>query len=220
MFSRIFGGKSNKDTSEDKDKNLNVTKSINDIQIPTESTETVKSDVQVRDFDLNLKVNLVGSKGWPSNVTVVIYHKNQGLIIAGTDNGTIYVYGDGFQYVRTPTNLGNNQIVNLTPIKGNKILVAYGNNTISVLEIPSLNIVCTLNSSWLGANAGDITVIHYDESISNEYFFVGTSTGYLFVLQICDTLIRECEYFIKSSDNGTNLNFAVSDIKISPKVII
>ena len=63
--------------------------SVDDLKINYDSSVAIEISVEVG-----------GGKGWPVDVTTVLYHNLQGLICVGTSGGAIYVYGDGFQFMR------------------------------------------------------------------------------------------------------------------------
>ena len=62
--------------------------------IPDETSQRSLSELCI-----DLEADLGGGKGWPTYASVVLYHKPKGLIVVGTEIGSIYVYGDGFQYM-------------------------------------------------------------------------------------------------------------------------
>ena len=47
---------------------------------------------------------------------------------------------------------------------------------------------------------------------------MGTTEGYVFVLEILATTLRESEYMISLTDTGISASMSVSDIQIHPKV--
>eukprot|EP01031_Cornospumella_fuschlensis_P038189 gene38189-46401_t len=119
--------------------------------------EAGSEDSNDGDASIELAVDIGGGKGWPEGVTVLLYHRIQGLICVGTDGGAIYVFGDGFQYVRPWLTNDPNEVVSLVAIYPNKLLAAFVDNSIVVMELPSLSIVDLFQPNWLGPRLGDIT---------------------------------------------------------------
>jgi len=187
-----------------------------------EMTDTVGNSperIAMIDYEFDFSINLGGGKGWPNNVTNVVYHKMQGLVVAGTENGTIYVYGDGFQYMLPSSIIGSNEISIIVPVQNDKVLIAYGNNSLTLFDLPYLNTVYSLHESWLGRKAGDITYIHYDDAMQGNFVYVGTSSGYVLVLEMSQSSLRECDYLITLNDVGINADvMAVSSIEMYPEV--
>ena len=64
-----------------------------------------KTQKLINDLQLDLNIQMSAGKGWPTYASVIVYHQHMGLIIVGTEIGSIYVYGDGFQYLRTSTGI-------------------------------------------------------------------------------------------------------------------
>jgi WD40 repeat protein len=139
------------------------------------------------------------------------------LICVGTEGGAVYVYGDGFQFVRTWLIDDPNEVVSIVPLHPNKILVAYADNSLVVLELPTLEVIDLLPTTWLTANDGDLTSIHCDLPNEKNLVFCGTSAGNLFVLDVMESAIRICEYNLTTADFGLSGPIAISDIQMSPK---
>ena len=148
-----------------------------------------------------------GGKGWPTNACVFIYHREQGLFITGSQSGAIYAYGDGFQYMKTPIDYHTPEaVIFLLSISDTQILVVYEDNSMIILDLPSLTPIpgAFLPSTWLLSNVM-ITCIRRDETNHSSkeklFVYVGTSDGTLYVLDCTVSgQIRECDYIINLQD--------------------
>lgn len=137
------------------------------------------------------------------------------MIIAGTESGTLYIYGDGFQSLQPP--LGEQiDITFIVPLLEERILISYDDNSLAVLEVSSLQLCHRLQKSWLHPACGDITAIHIDEMHQRSFAFIGTSEGYVRVVETLPTF-RECDYVITSANSGLPEKMAVSQLQICPK---
>jgi WD40 repeat protein len=138
----------------------------------------------------------------------------------GTEGGAVYACGDGFQYLRPWLTTDPNQVISISAPSNNSILVAFEDNSLAVLDLPNLNILDLLpGNTWLNSKqCGDITFIHVDEPADKPFVFVGTSRGYIFVLEVKDS-IRVCEYMLTPSDLGLapSCNMVVAEIAVCPK---
>ena len=95
-----------------------------------------------------------------------MYHRKQGLILVGTDLGSLSAYGEGFQYSRVHEAAiadapGVSQLLAVSDGNVDVLLVVYGDNSLALLSLPELNTLATLPSSWL--LTGDITCARQDE---------------------------------------------------------
>lgn len=172
---------------------------------------------------MNLSVELGGGKGWCKDTHVFLYHPYQGLIITGTEGGVIFVYGDGFQYMRTlPSSNAQeiNEVSHLVTFHDDKVLAVFGNNAIYVLSLPLLNVVSSLDASWLPGVEGDVSTVHIDDTTQRNFAYIGTSSGKIFVLELLSPSIRVCEYNIGPSDVSIKHPMLVSDIMMCPKVYL
>ncbi len=144
----------------------------------------------------------------------------QGLIVVGTQGGAIYVYGDGFQFVRTWLIDDPNEVVSIIPLHPNKILVAFADNSLVALELPTLEVLDLLPpSAWLSPKKdGDITSLYCDLPSEKNFVFCGTSEGNVYILDIMESQIRICDYSILATDWGiNNTKLAITDIQINPR---
>ena len=55
-------------------------------------------------MSLELVPDAGGGKGWPTNASVVLYHR-ESHYNSWIDSGAVYAYGDGFQYMKAPEDL-------------------------------------------------------------------------------------------------------------------
>lgn len=138
----------------------------------------------------------------------------QGLVIVGTESGAIFAYGDGFQYMQPA--IDTVDITHLVSLNDDSILVGFADNCLAVLMLPSLNLSHKLPASWLNDVCGDITTLYVDEKHFRPYAYVGTSEGYVRVLQVLPDF-REVEYCVTCADTGMTGDMAVSALEISPK---
>jgi hypothetical protein len=167
-------------------------------------------------IDLNLEIDLWGGRGWPTFASYVIFHNALGVLVVGTELGSIYVFGEGCQFMKANLLHGNPSVVSITELNEGQILVSFENNALLVLDIPDLNLVSYIGESWL--RTGDITCIRHDEKSDKRFVFVGTTDGYVLVLEVLPAAIREIDYMITLSELGLPESMCASDIQLHPKV--
>lgn len=107
-------------------------------------------------------------------------------------------------------------ITHILSLNDDSILVGFADNSMAVLMLPSLNLSHKLSTSWLNDACGDVTCVHVDEKHQRPYAYIGTSEGYVRVLQVLPEF-REVEYCITAADAGVGSKMAVSSIEVSPK---
>ena len=130
----------------------------------------------------------------------------------------MYVFGDGFQFVRPRLTEDPNPVVCLAGLYPNKLLVTYDDNSMVCMEIPSLDIVDMLTPSWVGCSKnGDITTVDVDWPSQKNFVYVGSSQGVVQVLDVLEASVRICDYTISCADVGLSEKLSVSAIKICPK---
>jgi WD40 repeat protein len=141
------------------------------------------------------------------------------LICVGTEGGSIYVYGDGFQYMRPWLTNEPNEVVSIVALHPNRIIVAFGDNSLVVMELPTLEVIDLLPPSWLSSHrCGDITAIHCDAPSEKNFVYVGTSEGYLTVLDVMESAVRICDFELNLTDFGLQgQSLSISDIESCPK---
>ena len=129
----------------------------------TSSSFTVENASVASDVLLELYPDAGGGKGWPTNTSVVIYHRDKGMILAGTDSGSICAYGDGVQYMKAPTDYEDPQAVSmLVPMSNDMVLAVYDDNSMELLTLPELTRTgASLPSTWL--LRGAISCVRTDE---------------------------------------------------------
>lgn len=111
-----------------------------------------------------------------------------------------------------------NEVVSLVAVYPNKLLAAFVDNSIVVMELPSLNIVDLFQPNWLGPRLGDITALHSDIVSEKSFVFVGTSEGGVVVLDVMEASARICDYSLSASDLGVSgQGYSIADLHISPK---
>ncbi len=126
------------------------------------------------------------------------------------------MYGDGFQFMRPWLTNDPNEVTSIVSLHHDKILVSFNDNSIVVMELPSLDVVDLLSPSWL-QRSGDISVIHVDVPGEKNFAYVGTTDGSVFVLDVMEASIRICDFKITCVELGLAAGLAVSDIQMCPK---
>lgn len=113
-----------------------------------------------------------------------------------------------------------NNVISIVSISKDKILVAFGDNSIAILALPSLNVVDLLPATWMGRFVGDIVTVHCDEPGERGFVYIGTSEGAVVLLEcsLGEGLCRVCEYSITWKDAGLSTGMAVSSVQMCPKV--
>jgi hypothetical protein len=140
--------------------------------------------------------------------------------VTGTEGGVIFVYGDGFQNMRTVSSSAGGEIyevAHLHSFHDDKLLVVLGNNAVYVLSLPSLDTIAFLDPSWLPSKFGDVSSVHIDETTVRNFAYIGTSGGFVRVLDLLP-IIRICGYTISLADVGLSGNMLVADLALCPKV--
>ncbi len=112
-----------------------------------------------------------------------------------------------------------NEVVSIVALHPNRILVAFGDNSLVVMELPTLEVIDLLrSSSWMNPKWGDITAIHCDMPNEKNFIYVGTSEGYLTVLDVMESAVRVCDFELTTSDFSLQgQSFSISDIQSCPK---
>ena len=98
-----------------------------------------------------MEANVGGGKGWPTNASVFLYHREQGLIVVGSESGAIYAYGDGFQYMKAPNDFHDPTVVIfLLSLNDDQVLAVFEDKSMVVLNLPDLTATeAMLPSTWL-----------------------------------------------------------------------
>ena len=163
---------------------------------------------------LELEPDAGGGKGWPTNASVVLYHREQAIIVAGSDSGAVYAYGDGFQYMKAPEDLQDPKaVIFLLSMSEDQVLAVYEDNSMTMLNLPHLTSTgAALPSNWL--LQGAISCVRRDDYNKNKmYVYVGTTDGSLFVLDCSlPAQIRECDYVVTLEDVNL-VEMSISDIQ-------
>lgn len=208
MF-RLFG------KSSSQDKNLSSSTSPQN----EESSSALIPSYEME--DLPLRTEPGGLKGFPLDISVIYYHDLQGLLCLGTKNGSLYIYGDGFQFFRPSFMSQNNEIIFLLGISNNRILVVYSDNSLVLFDLPTLQVINFLDSDWLAPLEGNITSIAQEITYTAQNFvYIGTSRGVLRVVECTQTGITPCDFFLLFSElhiSQSNEPMELCDIKVSPK---
>ncbi len=137
----------------------------------------------------------------------------------GTEGGAIHACGDGFQFVRPWLTDDPNEVISIVSPSSDSLLVAFGNNSLALFALPQLILIDLLPPAWLPSNTGDITFMYVDEPGGKNFVYIGTSLGFVFVLEARGNL-RICELALSPRDLGVPASaaaMAVSDIQICPK---
>jgi hypothetical protein len=112
-------------------------------------------------IDLSLDIDLGGGRGWPAYASFVVFHNALGVLVVGTELGSIYVFGEGFQFMKANLLPGYPAVASITELNEGQILVSFSNNALLVMDVPDLNVISSLAASWL--RAGYISSIRHDE---------------------------------------------------------
>lgn len=112
-----------------------------------------------------------------------------------------------------------NSVISIVSVGKDKLLVAFSDNSLAVLAVPTLDVIDLLEGAWIGEQNGQITGMHVDEPGGNNFAYIGTSAGVIFVLELVP-VIRLCQYSITWGDSGLTKSMAISDMQICPKVMV
>lgn len=130
----------------------------------------------------------------------------------------MYSCGDGFQFFRPWLTSDANEVVSITAASRDSILVTFGDNSMAILELPSLTVVDLLEGNWLdSSSAGNVTFVHVDEPGEKSFAYVGTTLGNVFILEVRDSF-RICDLVLTPADFGIAQPMAVAEIQLCPKV--
>ncbi|KAJ1428060.1 hypothetical protein B484DRAFT_447799 [Ochromonadaceae sp. CCMP2298] len=165
---------------------------------------------------VELDTEVGAGKGWPSLVSVIYYHKLQGLLCVGTESGAVFVYGDGFQTMRCFSDeIVERPVSHIVGLDPSSILVVFNDNTVVVLELAALETASILPPEWIDSSI-IITTVHVDEPSEKNYVYLGTSEGALEVLDVTDGEIRIVDFHTPWKTMGISKAMSVSDIKMCP----
>lgn len=174
-------------------------------------------------LNLDLHSSLVGTKGWPCDALGFCYHQKQAIFICGTETGTIVCMGNDFQYTRTKFIDNDNKendiaVRKIIPVCENKVLISNDDNSLAVLSIPTLEIIDIYKSDWLSKSYGNISCVYVDEPSDLNFVYIGTTKGYLIVLDISDDgSMRICDYLITLDEVGLHSQMSIRSIQICPQ---
>ena len=202
---------------------------------PTSPTEAPQSSPDV------VEVASRGSvTGWPADASSILYHGKQGIIVVGTEAGSVHVFGSNWQSVLhrhkeeqvEEEGKGRNGVRSLLPLESDKVLVCFRDNSLAVLSMdPSLALIARLgggpfssSSSWLRTGV-EITCVNVDEPSGRSFVYIGTSDGSMVILEFVSSTssLRVCEYSITWSDAyasggpGPSRAMELRDVQICPK---
>ena len=224
-FSRFMGFGKKKESSE----NESSPNSHGSSALNTEGNEH---------FEVNQSrstVNLIGcgnetGKGWPSDVSTVLYHRNN-LLYLGTSSGKLIVYGSGFQlmfHIHVELeNLEHAPACEINCIKSvhqDKILLQFVDSSFMLLNTDTMNTIAVMtrnelfqmtSTSTSRASELCISSVYVDEASLKGYAYVGLSNGHLLVLNFEDGGLFVCDYHVSAAEVG--LDGALISIEICPK---
>lgn len=127
------------------------------------------------------------------------------------------MYGDGFQFMRPWLTSDPNEVTAITALHDNRIIVCYSDNSLVVMELPTLDIIDLYSGSWLDRKSGDISVVQVDGPGEKNFTYIGTSEGVVLVLDVTESSIRHVDFKLTWSDLGVGQSMMVSDIQVCPK---
>ena len=119
--------------------------------------------------------------------------------------------------MRASTREEGTKVSHIAALDPDMIVVAFSDNSIDVLELPGLNVVGELPSSWLDSRSGNITAVYVDEPGEKNYVYVGTSEGVLQVLDVTGATVRLVDFSLTPKAMGLSKQMAISDISLCPK---
>ena len=140
----------------------------------------------------------------------------KGLVIVGTEVGSVYIYGGGYQ--NNITLAAPLEITHICCLREDKILVSFRDNSLVIYSLPTLLITSELDAKWMHSRAGEITSICVEEFSDRNYTYIGTSAGFIFVLDTSGATFRISDYMITPKDAGVSADMIISQIEISPRV--
>ena len=127
------------------------------------------------------------------------------------------MYGDGLQLVRPWLTDAPNEVVFMVVVYPNRLVVTFADNSVQLLELPSMQLLALLGSNWIANRNEIITAVHVDEPGQLPFAYVGTSEGSVSVLDLSGAFIRVCDYIISWKTVGLKSPFKVTDIQMCPK---
>lgn len=136
----------------------------------------------------------------------------------GTSSGSLYSFGKGFQFLHPSINEEYNEITYMVALPNGLLFAVYGDNSLAVFTVPHLTLVAR-ESNWLSRKMGDISCVYCDDIGGKSFVYIGTSNGFVVVVEANSNAIRVCDYSISLSDCNISEMYAVSDISICPKVL-
>jgi len=143
------------------------------------------------------------------------------VFVVGTESGTIVCMGNDFQYTRTKVIDDSNEDViavrKILPIDDNKVLISNDDNSLVVLSVPSLEIIDIFDKTWLSKSYGNISFVYVDEPSQLNFVYIGTTRGFLIVLDISNGPIRVCDYLISLDEIGLESHMAIRAIQLCPQ---
>jgi len=191
---------------------------------PHVEPSSASPDQDQRSSDCGFDATVCCVSGWPVDVSSVAYHKGQGLLVVGTESGALHCYGRNCQFVLGASDVEDgeqsdpSEVCNIFPLEEDKILVRYGDDSLSVYSLPSLDRVCRMPGSWMG-NRREITCMHVDEASGRSYAYFGSSDGMLLIVQfVCASgSFRLCQYSVSWGEAGLPSRMELRDIQMCPK---
>lgn len=173
------------------------------------------------EINLNISSSLLALKGWPCDALGFCYHNKQCVFVVGTETGTLVCMGNDFQYTRTKVIDDSNEDViavrKILPIDDDKVLISNDDNSLVVLSVPSLEIIDIFDSTWLSKSYGNISFVYVDEPSKLNFVYIGTTRGFLIVLDITNGPIRVCDYLISLDEIGVESHMAIRAIQLCPQ---
>ena len=122
------------------------------------------------------------------------------FIVFGDRRGPLYVHGYNHTWSRPRVGSEYSAIVSICGAVESKLIVLFEDGLLEILELPSLKVLDTLSSMYLGCLPGERLVsIYVDEPGGLPYLYLGTSIGGFHVVDVSSSFsIRICEYNMPS----------------------
>ena len=189
------------------------------IEVSTKVQDIVVND-KCDDINIDISSSVLATKGWPCDALGFCYHPKQCVFVVGTETGILSCMGNNYQYTRTKLydNSDGNEVAirKIIPIGDDKVFISNNDNSLALLSVPSLELIDMFNPDWLGKSYGHISYVYVDEPSELNFVYIGTTRGFIIVLDVKDGKIRLCDYMITLEEIGLQSNMGVRSIQLCP----
>ena len=102
------------------------------------------------------EAEVIGSQCRMANTISAIYYSTMMcLLCVGTEEGTLYVHGYNHTWSRPRVGSEYSAIVSICGAVESKLIVLFEDGLLEILELPSLKVLDTLSSMYLGCLPGE-----------------------------------------------------------------